>query len=171
MVCAGALAVYLRCTVCKCPACSPVPARVRRSILQQRRQKRWSGWPLTKHYNSSCTVHTLVNMHCNVWRNEVLDIKNSQRLVSAGSERRSFTSVRTRSPAMCIPQKGNYLQLMPTHQLYHSPHSCHLDHFLLQSSLSPVQSAASRLSSAPPSRYHQGGGGFLKAPQLLSKEE
>lgn len=37
---------------------------------------------------------------------------------------------------MCIPQKENYLQLMPTHQLYHSAHSCHLDHFLLRGSLS-----------------------------------
>lgn len=59
-----------------------------------------------------------------------------KKTVSAGSERRSFTSVRARSPAMCIPQKENYLQLMPTHQLYHSAHSCHLDHFLLRSSLS-----------------------------------
>lgn len=159
MVCAGTLAVYLRCTVCKCPACSPVPARVRRSILQQRRQKLLSAWPLTKRYNSSYTAHTPPNMHCNFWKNGAVDIyknniflKKSQRLVSAGSKRRSFTSVRTRSPAICIAQKENDLQLMPTHQLYHSAHSCHLDHFLLRSSLSSVQRAARRVSSAPPSR-------------------
>lgn len=170
-VCAGTLAVYLRRAVRKCPARSPVPARVRRSILRQRRQKRRRGWPLTERSNSSRTARTLASAHCNFCRNELLggdnDNKISQRLVSAGPERRSFTGVRTRGPALCTPQKGNYLQLMPTHQLYRSAHSCHLDRFLLRSSLASAQRAAGRPGAAPPSGYRQGGGGFLKAPRLL----
>lgn len=77
--------------------------------------------------------------------------KKKKEAVSGSSQRdvnsrRSFTSVRSRSPPMRTPQRGNYLQLMPTHQLHRSAHSCHLDHFLLQNSLSPVQRAASRRS-------------------------
>lgn len=91
----------------------------------------------------------------------------SQRRVSEGSKRRSFTSVRVLHRA--CHRKRKLLHLMPPHQLYHSAHSCHLDHFLLPSSLSSVKRTASRLSSALRSRYHQGGDCFLKALQLMLK--
>lgn len=91
MVCAGTLALYLR----KCPA------RVRRSILQQGRQKLRSGWPVTKHYNSSCTAHTLDNMHCNFWRNQVVDIKKK---TVCGQSQRNRDDVPSQASAAAVPR-------------------------------------------------------------------
>lgn len=84
-----------------------------------------------------------------------------------GESRRSFTSDRV--PRRACHRQRTLLRPVPPHQPYRSAHSCHLDHFLLPSSLSSAKRTASRLSSALLSRYHQGGDCVSKALELILK--
>ena len=93
---------------------------------------------LTTHRLPPCTAHTPADMHGNaVWNVELKTGRVSAECPDAFLHRRPAPRSRdvhateTEKEEEKKKLKTHHSTLMPPHQLYHSAHSCHLDHFLL----------------------------------------